>query len=580
MGASARDSSPRHSEVNWRAHQTVERRARHNAVAARPEDPERRAMAKPTPFRVLSFIGCALALALLVGCFETKQEFTLNPDGSGEVVHECTFQPASVVLTRKVDAEAQMKAAVSELLSRAKGVEAWSDVSYQLLEDGRVHFKGTAYFRSLSDLDIPNQTMLDFAWSHAKDGTGTLTLRDKNEQKKSHPEKPEKPSSPEDIKQGRAKFQQAKPMLAMFMASMQHDVLFHLPGKPGKTSAFQRDASGALTLHVDGGKMLQAMDTLISDDKWMARHPKVMDPDTPPPPDAEMNRLLFGVEGPVQATVTGLGAPTFNYDGELEAARESYTALREQLAVKAAAVGPAAQTGELKSIRVVGVRIVREVDDKLGERPFGNEAGYALSLLAELPGSAVAMTDDCGLDTAVADDGTDLMPQSEWNRGIHLPHLTEDKAHTLFEVTLALPGTGVKGLREISGHLQFKAGSATKEIDLGFTKLASGAEGKELGAAIESIDAGSDASQPSRVELQIGCEPALLKNLYLVSGKTRTALRRSGYSGSQETYPYTFESESGISASAKLVAEIYSDLQTFNSTFKLENLTLLGEPKE
>ena len=29
---------------------------------------------------------------LLSSCYETKQEFTLNPDGSGKVTHECSFQ--------------------------------------------------------------------------------------------------------------------------------------------------------------------------------------------------------------------------------------------------------------------------------------------------------------------------------------------------------------------------------------------------------------------------------------------------------------------------------------------------------
>ena len=39
--------------------------------------------------------GLALCLPtplLLTGCFETNQEYTVNPDGSGKVVHESTFQ--------------------------------------------------------------------------------------------------------------------------------------------------------------------------------------------------------------------------------------------------------------------------------------------------------------------------------------------------------------------------------------------------------------------------------------------------------------------------------------------------------
>jgi len=39
------------------------------------------------------FLSTGLALLLLTsGCFDTQEDFTLNPDGSGKVVHECTFQ--------------------------------------------------------------------------------------------------------------------------------------------------------------------------------------------------------------------------------------------------------------------------------------------------------------------------------------------------------------------------------------------------------------------------------------------------------------------------------------------------------
>ena len=118
--------------------------------------------------------GGLAALILLSGCFETKQEFTLNPDGSGKVVHESTFQTMDITGGGQRDAERQMKAAVAEVISQSKGVEAWRDVSYEIGDDGRIAFRGTAYFRNLSELDIPNQTMLEFDW--ARDGgTGNLS---------------------------------------------------------------------------------------------------------------------------------------------------------------------------------------------------------------------------------------------------------------------------------------------------------------------------------------------------------------------------------------------------------------------
>lgn len=520
--------------------------------------------------------GALTALVLLSGCFETKQEFTLNPDGSGKVVHESTFQTMDISGGGQRDAERQMKAAVAEVIGQSKGVEAWRDVSYEILDDGRIAFRGTAYFRNLSELDIPNQTMLEFDW--ARDGgTGTLTLRAKDGPGDKPAPMTDEKLTPQQaalkIKEGRAKYQQMKPMMAMIVGAMKHDVVFHLPGRPGKSSAFQKDGAGTLSLQFSGAKMLEAMDALINDDAWMARNSGVMDPDSAPPMDEEMSKLLFGEKGPVQATVNGLGDAAFDYEAEVADAQEAFAALRQEIGARAPTVAAPAQSGELKSVRVVGVRVVREVEEGLDVRPFSEEPGYTLSLLAELPGSVLAMTDECVLETAVADDGTDLLPESEWSRRISFPNLSEDKAHVIFDAKLALPGPGVKGLREVSGRLQYTVAAGTKEVDLGFASLAAGAEGGELGAHIESLDG-------ETMELKLELKPDDIKAFFLVVGDNKTELNRRGYSGFNDSYTYTYESEQGFPAKAKLVVETYADLQTFDAPFKVENLTLLGEPAE
>ena len=44
-------------------------------------------------------LGAVLGLAILaVGCFETKQDYSLNPDGSGRVTYELTMQDMSAMI--------------------------------------------------------------------------------------------------------------------------------------------------------------------------------------------------------------------------------------------------------------------------------------------------------------------------------------------------------------------------------------------------------------------------------------------------------------------------------------------------
>ena len=99
--------------------------------------------------RILTTVIAVAAATLLSGCFDTKDQFTLNSDGSGKVIHESSFQ--SMNLTGDNDnSEASLKEAIAKVIEQAKGVEAWRDVMFKRLDDGRLYFKGTAYFKDLS----------------------------------------------------------------------------------------------------------------------------------------------------------------------------------------------------------------------------------------------------------------------------------------------------------------------------------------------------------------------------------------------------------------------------------------------
>ncbi len=527
--------------------------------------------------------ACLSTLALLAGCFETKQEFTLNPDGSGKVVHESSFQNVTFSLKNETP-EQQLKKAAAEVIQKAKGVDAWREVSYKLLDDGRIYFKGTAYFKNLSALDFPNQTMLDFNWETSAEGTGVLTMRDKKSDEKEGKKGADWGKlSPEErakkIKEERAKFQQMKPMMAGIVGPMKHEVVLHTPGQPGETSAFTKDPAGALHLQFDGARLLTTMETLMNDDVWLANNAGSFGGEGPPAMDERASELMFGSKGPVRATVKSLAGASFDYDAEVAAAREEFATIQQQLGSAAVAIAPPAQGGALKSLKVVGVRLVHATDESLDLRPFNSAAGFTLSLLAELPGSVHAISDESGLDTAIANDDTDLLPDSEYNRRFSYPKLSADKASVLIEAEMNAPGPGVTGLKELSGHLRYTVAGSTVETDLGFAKLAADAKGKEHGAEIKSVsDKSDDGSQA--IEIQLDLEPGTLKALYVVIGKVKTELNQRGYGGGSGTYIYTYESEKGFPSKCRLVAETYAQFETYVTPFRLENITLLGEPME
>ena len=518
---------------------------------------------------------------LLSACYETKQEFTLNPDGSGKVRHECSFQNVNLSTNNENDtSEEALQAAIAKIISDSKGVDAWTDVSFKRLEDDRMWFCGTAYFKKLDDLEIPNQSMLKFAWKNQGDDKADLTLNfKKSENRKPKPDvsKLTPDERAKKIKDERAKFKQSKPMFAAMLGSLKQTVSFKLPGKIAGSSNFKPTATGTLDLSFEGAKMIDALEKLISDDNssWLAENG--FDTQDTPALDNELGGLLFGEKAPVKASVSGASAPLFNYATEVAAALKGSEALQKRLG--AVSVAPPAKGEALKSIKVVGVRMVSAVDKKLDMRPFNYDEGYTLAVLAELPGSVLDITDKSSLTSATASDGGSLLKgDRDWDRRLGFPKLSADKASVMFDVELKLP-TGAKGIKEISGTLQYRVAGGAKEIDLGLKSLKVGTKGTELGANIEEIKEGYNKDGSQIMELKLRLEPDSLKSAHLVVGDVKTAIERNGYSSSGGITTFTFKLKTAFPESGNIVVELYDKVQTFDVPFKIENLSLLGMPQ-
>jgi hypothetical protein len=476
------------------------------------------------------------------------------------------------------DSPEALQAAIARVIKGSKGVDAWRDVSFKRLDDGRLWFQGTAYFKNLEELEIPNQSMLAFAWKNQGGGKGELSLNlKKSKDPKAKPESAD--LTPEErakkIKAERAKFQQSKPMFSAMLGSLKQSVTFHLPGKIDTSSNFKATPPGALALAFDGAKMLDALEKLVADDVWLAKNG--FDTQDAPTLDNELGGLLFGEKAPVNATVSDATKPLFNYAVEVAAAQKESAKLQKQLGE--VSIAPPAKGEPLKSIKVVGARMVSEVDKKLDVRPFSYDAGYTLAVLAELPGSVLDVTDKSAITTATAIDGTSLLKgDRDWDRRLGSPQLSADKASVMFDIELALPSPSVKGLKELSGTLQYRVAGGAKEIDLGLKSLKAGTKGEQLGASIEEIKEGWKKDGSQEMELRIRLEPDDLKSVSLVVEGARTPLERRGSSSSSGITTFTLAAKTAFPETGSIVVEIHDKVQTFDVPFKLENLSLLGAP--
>lgn len=523
-----------------------------------------------------SWVTIIAGCALLSSCFETEQEITLNPDGSGKMKLDTAFPNISLDGGQELNDKA-LRDAVAGFLEEAEGFDAWRDVSYEWTDDGKVRFKGTGYFPDISEVDLGNASMMGFEWkSDGGNGSLAMTIEDDDDEDDEAalkvPEGPEERA--EHIKQERAKFAQSKPMMTGFLTGMKHSAAFNLPGKAGETVNFTTGPDGKVKIEITGEKMISAMESLVNDDEWMAENS--FDMQEGPSGSEELNEGLFGTKGPVVAKRTSVGKPLFDYAKEVAAARAEFAKLQEELGPK---IAPSAEGEPFESLEVVGVRFVSEIDKDLGLRAFNSEAGYSLSLLGKFPGSVLDMTDNSKLEKAIADDGSDLLPARDFDRKINFPQLSEDRSAVVFEIDLRSPGKAVKSIREISGTVQYTVSNGTKEVELGFASLKPGESGKELGAKIKDIKDGWNDDGSKQIEIELGVEKETLKELVMVAGAKRTVMDRRGYSSfGSGTATFTFEAKGGVPENAKLVAVIHDGVETYDVPFKLENISLLGNP--
>ncbi|KPK50976.1 MAG: hypothetical protein AMK72_00790 [Planctomycetes bacterium SM23_25] len=286
--------------------------------------------------KVVTAAAVLAAVALAAGCIETKQDHTLNPDGSGKVLVEMVIPQMPLGLgppDGQGDGDLMAKQFVRQILDGSKGVDAWSDVRYETTQDGRTKFIGTAYFKDFAQAKLQAGQMEGISFT--KDDKGGMVLLVK-EQENAEPATPPKELPEEQMAQRiqaeRAQYQQMRPMVAATLGTMKMDVSFRLPGTLAEVNGFKKEPGGAVRLTFDGAQMLKALDELMADDAYVRQNVLAGEKGAGGPQmDPPTREKLFGTKGPLRARVTGPFKPLFPYESEAAAARAAYPAMIERL---------------------------------------------------------------------------------------------------------------------------------------------------------------------------------------------------------------------------------------------------------
>jgi hypothetical protein len=581
--------------------------------------------------RILLIVG----LASVVGCIETKDEFTVNPDGSGKVTHELTlpamnleagFQtmgggapgemgggkpPSDMGGSKPSDPQAELKKSVREILSKSAGVDAWKDVSYKVTDDGRMYFKGTAYFPDINGLSIrsPNISSDMMRLSFTRNGLGEITIEIKGQEQPGAANAPQTalpaPAVPEEklgelIQQAKVQYQQSRAMIQGVFSGLKVETILHLPGQIKEVSNFERIDDSTVRLAFDGAKTLRIVDRIMQDDDWLREQIRTgKDPmSSGPESDLMLNEMLFGQRAPIRVVVAGTAKPLFDYSTEAAAAKTNYTSMLGELGLGGVVspgtpevekppseaiiteITPPAPPEEETGMKVVvgGVRLVRLSDFVRGIMPLGQSNGYTLSLIAELPAPVVKVSGG-KIEKAMTDTGKELLPKDQWSRKIRFPTLAGDGKTVVFDVELLLPDEGARGLEEVSGTLEYLTAGGSREADLGAIAFEVGAKGDAYGAVVSSIEADPWQNNATMLGLRLDLPAEAIKSVefYADSGaKLDISQRGSASIGGTTTLKFSIKDQ--LPKSARVVLNVFDELKKDQIPFRIRNISLTGQP--
>ncbi len=264
------------------------------------------------------------------------QAYTINPDGSGKVVLE-TITPGRNPFAPPDQAqkpEDMVKQAIQERISGGEGIEAWSDITCKVTPEGKVHFKGTAYFADINKLKAGGGGAGggggELSWTKQGDAMVLAMKNDKND----GGEAPALTDAQveEKLQQEKQQYQQMKPMMAAMFEGLKFEVSARLPGKIAEANIFTQKDNVA-TMSINGKQMSAAMDKINSDDAILRKKIK----GGKAAEDDIMFEQMFGKKGPAQVKVTGANAPLFDYKAEVEKAKAAEAAMFKNLGVNAPA---------------------------------------------------------------------------------------------------------------------------------------------------------------------------------------------------------------------------------------------------
>ena len=285
-----------------------------------------------------TFLIIISACLILAGCYQTKQDFTINPDGTGKAVVKITSQMPNMDFGEKKDKNKMLLSNVKNIIEKSKGVEAWSDITYSTNKKGETEFKGTAYFQDVNKVSFGDFGGWDIKFSPSEEGKYKLEIvATKKEEKKPEVEDKtaEKPVEltdaqiKEKIDLERQQYQQTRAFMVPMFETMKTEMTFKIPGKIDTVTNMKIEKDGTAAFVFEWKKIMTVIDKMIEDDEWMKEQIKSKAKGSSgsaskPELDQKFMSEIFPDKGGITALSSGSKNNFFDYKKESAAAAKKH----------------------------------------------------------------------------------------------------------------------------------------------------------------------------------------------------------------------------------------------------------------
>lgn len=269
-----------------------------------------------------------LPLSLIAGCIQGQASLLLNPDGSGSIKFEGLYDP-HCCRDNPTDVSQTFQSFIEQIkntLAESEGIEAWNDVDWRALDNGKFYFKGQAFFKSINDVNI-----------HLGNIKGNLKVSyQRNENQNCILELKSLKTEPNYTASDKRLAERYKIFcgdVGRMVGKLQLSILINLPSNVQKLNGFDKIDSRIVQFVIDGKQLSLLFQSIKSQGQYELAEKCNFQPGEYV--NNELLPLWLASQKPLWIYFADSNEFLFNYDKQVSEAKKDYSRILEKIELTA-----------------------------------------------------------------------------------------------------------------------------------------------------------------------------------------------------------------------------------------------------